>query len=193
MAEALERVVAALPGGGEARRGQVEMAEAVEAVFADGGQLVVQAGTGVGKSLSYLVPAVLSGRTTVIATATKALQDQLANKDLPFLQKHLGKPFMTIVRSVDSLTQLLATDPYRAFRVKDAKRIVTFLREPPQAKVVLPIERDGARVLAMKGCDVFTAYLPTPKGPVFMTLIAKTFGKDVTTRTWDTVTKCAAT
>src|SRR5438270_6781984 len=93
VAEALERVVAALPGGGEARRGQVEMAEAVEAVFADGGQLVVQAGTGVGKSLSYLVPAILSGKTTVVATATKALQDQLANKDLPFLQEHLGRPF----------------------------------------------------------------------------------------------------
>jgi len=93
VAEALERVVAALPGGGEARRGQVEMAEAVEAVFSDGGQLVVQAGTGIGKSMAYLVPAILSGKTTVVATATKALQDQLANKDLPFLQQHLGKPF----------------------------------------------------------------------------------------------------
>jgi ATP-dependent DNA helicase DinG len=93
VAEALERVVAALPGGGEARRGQVEMAEAVEAVFADGGQLVVQAGTGIGKGLSYLVPAILSGKTTVVATATKTLQDQLANKDLPFLQEHLGRPF----------------------------------------------------------------------------------------------------
>jgi len=93
VAEALERVVAALPGGGEARSGQLEMAEAVEAAFADGGQLVVQAGTGVGKSLSYLVPALVSGRTTVVATATKALQDQLANKDLPFLQQHLGRPF----------------------------------------------------------------------------------------------------
>jgi len=93
VAEALERVVAALPGGGEARSGQREMAEAVEAVFADGGKLVVQAGTGVGKGMGYLVPAILSGRTTVVATATKALQDQLANKDLPFLQQHLGKPF----------------------------------------------------------------------------------------------------
>jgi len=69
------------------------MAQAVETVFAGRGQLVVQAGTGVGKSLAYLVPAILSGKTTVIATATKALQDQLANKDLPFLQQHLGKPF----------------------------------------------------------------------------------------------------
>jgi ATP-dependent DNA helicase DinG len=69
------------------------MAEAVETVFADRGQLVVQAGTGIGKSMAYLVPAILSGRTTVVATATKALQDQQANKDLPFLQQHLGRPF----------------------------------------------------------------------------------------------------
>src|ERR1051325_7467787 len=58
---------------------------------------------------------------------------------------------------------------------------------PPE----LPIERDGARILVMKGREVFGAYLPTPKGPVFMTLIEKTFGKDVTTRTWDTVAKLA--
>src|SRR5438270_13836411 len=93
VAEALERVVAALPGGGEARPGQLEMAEATAEVFESGGQLAVQAGTGVGKSMAYLVPAVLSGRTTVVATATKALQDQLATKDLPFLAQHLGRPF----------------------------------------------------------------------------------------------------
>ena len=43
----------------------------------------------------------------------------------------------------------------------------------------------------MRGREVFTTYLPTPKGPVFMTLIEKTFGKDVTTRTWDTIKKVA--
>src|SRR5207302_9892287 len=55
--------------------------------------LVVQAGTGTGKSLGYLVPAILSGRRVVVATATKALQDQLAGKDLPFLSRHLGRRF----------------------------------------------------------------------------------------------------
>ena len=54
---------------------------------------VTRAGTGTGKSLAYLVPAVMSGRVTVIATATKALQDQLANKDLPFLAEHLADHF----------------------------------------------------------------------------------------------------
>jgi ATP-dependent DNA helicase DinG len=55
--------------------------------------LIVQAGTGTGKTLAYLVPALLSGTQTVVSTATKALQDQLANKDLPFLAAHLGIDF----------------------------------------------------------------------------------------------------
>src|SRR5262245_61950741 len=55
--------------------------------------LVVRAGTGTGKTPAYLVPAILSGRRVVVATATKALQDQLAAKDLPFLEKHLDRPF----------------------------------------------------------------------------------------------------
>src|SRR5437588_9450152 len=91
--EALRRVTAQLPGGGEPRPGQVAMAEAVERAIEAGRHLVVQAGTGTGKSLAYLVPAILSGRRTVVATATKALQDQLAGKDLPFLAAHLGLPF----------------------------------------------------------------------------------------------------
>jgi len=88
------------------------------------------------------------------------------------------------------LREMLASDPYRAFRLKPgAKRVVTFLRERRTAKLQLPIERDGARILCMTGREVFSAYLPTPKGPVFMVLLEKTFGKEVTTRTWDTVGK----
>ncbi|MBK9181102.1 MAG: ATP-dependent DNA helicase [Acidimicrobiales bacterium] len=68
------------------------MADAVASAIDGERHLVVQAGTGTGKSLAYLVPAVLSGRRVVVATATKALQDQLAGKDLPFLAEHLGKP-----------------------------------------------------------------------------------------------------
>jgi ATP-dependent DNA helicase DinG len=90
---ALRRVVAALPGGGEGRPGQVEMAEAVAAAVLEGRHLVVRAGTGTGKTLGYLVPAILSGRRVVVATATRALQDQLATKDLPFLDEHLDQPF----------------------------------------------------------------------------------------------------
>src|SRR5690606_34241670 len=78
VATALARVVGALPGGGEARAGQLTMAEAVTDAVAGGRHLVVRAGTGTGKTLGYLVPAILSGKRTVVATATRALQDQLA-------------------------------------------------------------------------------------------------------------------
>ena len=99
---------------------------------------------------------------------------------------------MTIVRSIEQLRKVLATDPYKPFNVSPkAKRIVTFLRGRPTAKIKLPVELDGARILALKDGEIFSAYLPNPKGPVFMTLIDKTFGKDVTTRTWDTVAKVA--
>ena len=89
----LERVVAAIPGGGERREGQREMADAVTTAIESHRHLFVQAGTGTGKTLAYLVPAIIAGRKTVVATATKALQDQLATKDLPFLDRTLGRDF----------------------------------------------------------------------------------------------------
>ena len=89
----LAQVVAGLPGGGEARPGQAAMAEGVAEALAAERHLVVRAGTGTGKTLAYLVPAVLSRKRVVVATATKALQDQLASKDLPFLAAHLDHPF----------------------------------------------------------------------------------------------------
>ena len=69
------------------------MALAVGRAITDRRPLIVQAGTGTGKSLAYLVPAVVSGAKVVVATATKALQDQLAGKDLPFLAEHVDRPF----------------------------------------------------------------------------------------------------
>src|SRR4029079_15384737 len=86
---ALAQVTAGLAGH-EDRPGQQRMAEAVADAIESGRHLVVQAGTGTGKTLAYLVPAILSGKRTVVATATKALQDQLATKDLPFLVDQLA-------------------------------------------------------------------------------------------------------
>jgi ATP-dependent DNA helicase DinG len=86
--EALAAVTAALPTA-EDRPGQREMTELVATSIEHGRHLVVQAGTGTGKTLAYLVPAITSGKRTVVATATKALQDQLATKDLPFLAAEL--------------------------------------------------------------------------------------------------------
>ena len=83
--EALAKVTVALPAA-EHREGQEQMAAAVaESLFRDR-HLVVEAGTGIGKSLAYLVPVALCGRRTVIATATKALQDQLRDKEVPAVQ-----------------------------------------------------------------------------------------------------------
>ena len=88
---ALGRVVGAMPDG-EARPGQVAMARTVAEAIAGEQHVVVQAGTGTGKTHAYLVPALLSGLRTVVVTATKALQEQLVHKDLPFLAQHLGIP-----------------------------------------------------------------------------------------------------
>lgn len=75
----------------EYRAGQLEMAEAVEQALADRKHLLVEAGTGTGKTLAYLVPAILSGKRVVISTGTKNLQEQLFFKDIPFLQQHFER------------------------------------------------------------------------------------------------------
>ncbi len=74
------------------RDGQTDMALAVADVVAQGGSLVVEAGTGVGKTFAYLVPALLSGERVLLSTATKALQDQLFARDLPRLVQALNLP-----------------------------------------------------------------------------------------------------
>ena len=76
----------------EFRPGQLEMAEAVESALLDKRHLLVDAGTGTGKTLAYLVPAILSGKRVVVSTGTKNLQEQLFFKDIPFLQQHFTQP-----------------------------------------------------------------------------------------------------
>src|SRR4029077_19565347 len=76
----------------EFRPGQLEMAEAVEAALKDRRHLIVEAGTGTGKTLAYLVPAILSGRRIMVSTGTKNLQEQLFFKDIPFLQQYFDRP-----------------------------------------------------------------------------------------------------
>ena len=76
----------------ELRTGQMEMAEAVDAALSEKRKLIVEAGTGTGKTLAYLVPAILSGLRVVISTNTKALQEQLFFRDVPFLEKVFGQP-----------------------------------------------------------------------------------------------------
>ena len=98
VAVALATVTATLPDGGEARPGQVEMAEAVEEALVEHRHLIVQAGTGTGKSLAYLVPAAQLGRPVIIATATKALQEQLARRDAPQVADALGDVNVAVLK-----------------------------------------------------------------------------------------------
>ncbi|MEO8078383.1 MAG: DEAD/DEAH box helicase, partial [Acidobacteriota bacterium] len=85
-------IARALPGF-EARPGQLAMAEAVAATFSAGGVLLAEAGTGTGKTLAYLIPAILSGKRVLVSTGTKNLQEQIFFKDLPVLRESLGVPF----------------------------------------------------------------------------------------------------
>lgn len=80
----------------EYRPGQVEMAEAVNNIFNDGGVALIEAGTGTGKTLAYLIPAIAAGRRVLVSTATKTLQEQLHKKDVPFLQQIIPRDFKVV-------------------------------------------------------------------------------------------------
>ena len=134
----------------------------------------------------------LLGSGNVVFTARAASPATIERKAEQAMHEQLGQAFLTIVRPVDDLRKILETDPYKSFPKRpQAKRIMTFVRDQPSKKLKLPIELEGARILAMQAGVIFSDYMPNPRGPIFMTLIEKTFGKEVTTRTWDTVTKCA--
>jgi ATP-dependent DNA helicase DinG len=84
-------------GGYEHRPAQLQMAEAVDDAFENHHHAILEAGTGTGKTLAYLLPAICSGRRVVVSTATKSLQEQLYQKDVPFLQKHFAPEWKVAV------------------------------------------------------------------------------------------------
>jgi uncharacterized protein (DUF1697 family) len=132
------------------------------------------------------------GSGNVAFDARAASIETLARRAEKAMQEQLGRTFGTTVRSSKYLQDLVASEPFARYIVPpDAKRIVTFLRSAAPDAVRLPIERDGAAILGMQGTEAFACYLPGDKGPVFMNLLERTFGKDITTRTLDTVKKCA--
>lgn len=109
------------------------------------------------------------------------------------LRRDVGRDFPVLVRSKEYLCGVVDSKPYASSKLSSRhKRVITFLRVPPKGRVELPVELDGATILGVKQREVFSAYVPSPRGPVFMTLIERTFGKDVTTRTWDTLEKVIA-
>jgi len=128
----------------------------------------------------------------VVFTARAASEASLQRGAEAAMMKRLGRAFLTIVRPITRLRALLGSDPYRDFDLEPAaRRIITFLRERPASTIALPIEVQGTRILAIDDREIFSAYVPQPKGAVFMTLIEKTFGKELTTRTWETVARTA--
>ena len=130
-----------------------------------------------------------SGNVVFKAKSTASAVERRAEEAM---SKDLGRKFYTIVRSVSDLRAMIEADPYEKHSLPEgAKRVVTFLREPRKPKVSIPIELHGARILETEAREVFGAYLPGPRGAVFMGLIEKAFGFEVTTRTWETVKKCA--
>jgi uncharacterized protein (DUF1697 family) len=129
----------------------------------------------------------------VVFDATAASEATLVRKAEAAMAAQLGRSFDTFVRPLVALQELLDADPFASMALpENAKRVVTFLREPHATTLNLPIQAHDASILLVRGREVLSMYVPGAKGPMFMTLIEKTFGKCVTTRTWDTVRKCAA-
>ena len=119
--------------GFEARQGQVEMAAAVAGVFSDDGVLLAEAGTGTGKTLAYLVPAILSGERVLISTGTKNLQEQIYFKDIPVLAESLGVKFTTTyMKGRGNYLCLHRFAEYRdspAFRTRDDTHYMQLIEE----------------------------------------------------------------
>lgn len=138
------------------------------------------------------VRTILSSGNVAFSTERAVAESTLVRKAEAAMQAELGRVFGTLVRGIPILQRLLDDDPFADFDLpSNAKRVVTFLRQPPGRDLALPIEQDGARILRVEKAEVFTAYVPSDKGPVFMTLLERTFGRDITTRTLDTVRRCA--
>jgi uncharacterized protein (DUF1697 family) len=128
----------------------------------------------------------------VVFSARSQNEQALARRAEAAMAKHLGHAFVTFIRPVDSLRELLQTAPYDAYRAKPrSKRVVTFLHEPPQPRPKLPLELPGVRILCITGREVFSDYAAETRGPALMQLLQKTFGKSITTRTWQTIEKAA--
>ena len=132
---------------------------------------------------------------TILATGnvafdTKKTEATLEKTIEAAMKKHLGRVFVTYVRSVSDLQALLERDPFAKFPVKKgAKRIISFVRALPKPLPKLPATLDNAVIHGVENREVFTSYVREPGNPAFMKLLAKSFGDEITTRTWETVEK----
>ena len=128
----------------------------------------------------------------VVFNSRNAALDVLSRKAEKAMLSTLGRSFVTTVRRTQFLQDMLASDPFAEFELPDeAKRVITFMRRAGGVGGPMPIEQNGAIILKVVASEIYSAYLPSADGPVFMRLLERTFGVDITTRTLDTVRKCA--
>lgn len=142
-----------------------------------------EAGYGSVRTLLSSGNVVFDARSTPLPTLEKRLEK--------LIEAGLGRHFPVILRRQDQLQAWLDADPFAGHALpEDAKRIVTFLREPPEAPPALPLVAEGVRILGLSQTQVISAYQPHEDGPLFMRRLEQLFGREITTRTLDTVKKC---
>ena len=108
------------------------------------------------------------------------------------MQSGLERSFLTVVRSAEQLQCFVESDPFAPYTLAPAEKpVIAFLREPLEGPVELPTGRAGARIFKFTGAEVLCSYVPGPDGSVLMGLLERAFGTRITTRTLDTVRKCA--
>jgi len=164
--------VAFLRGINVGGRGAVTMAD-LKAAFEDAGFKDVRT---------------IASSGNVAFSAAKAPDERLARKAEVALKKRLARDIPTHVRSLDEIRAMIKADPYKdAMLPKDAKCVITFLDAEPVAPLKLPYRSEGATILKSRGGVAYSFYLRHPKGAVFMSVLEKTFGKKITTRTWDMI------
>ncbi len=131
-------LAAALPGF-EPRNGQQKMAVAVAGAIERGGTLLAEAGTGTGKTLAYLIPAILSGQRALVSTGTKNLQEQIFFKDLPTLREALGMEFTATL--MKGRSNYLCLHRYQTFEVAQSDGLF----EQPERAVFLPVIQEWVK------------------------------------------------
>jgi uncharacterized protein (DUF1697 family) len=128
----------------------------------------------------------------VVFTAKEMKTTALERKIEAILLEASGRSFHTIIRTKAELDALIAEDPFASHVLPAAaKRVVTFSKQALCLPKGFHCKRGQATILALRGREALTCYLPEDDGPVFMELLADAFGKEITTRTWDSVLKCA--
>jgi ATP-dependent DNA helicase DinG len=125
--------------GFETRDGQRQMAAAVSGVIERGGTLLAEAGTGTGKTLAYLIPAILSRQRALVSTGTKNLQEQIFFKDLPTLRDALGLPFTATL--MKGRSNYLCLHRFQTFEVSSSDGLF----EQPERAVFLPVIQEWAK------------------------------------------------